>query len=117
MRDIGANALTAVSPDTPLSVLDDLYGYIDGVLIMSVNPGFAGQRIIPNSFDKVRDLRARLAKRGITDKIIEVDGNISFENAAKMRDAGADIFVGGTSSVFCGDCIADNIARLRKILK
>ena len=79
VRDIGANALTAVSPDTPLSVLDDLYGYIDGVLIMSVNPGFAGQRIIPNSFDKVRDLRARL--------------------------------------VFCGDCIADNIARLRKILK
>ena len=83
VRDIGANALTAVSPDTPLSVLDDLYGYIDGVLIMSVNPGFAGQRIIPNSFDKVRDLRARLAKRGITDKIIEVDGNISFENAQR----------------------------------
>lgn len=117
VRGIGANAIAAVNPDTPLSVLDGLYDYIDGVLIMSVNPGFAGQRIIPNSFDKVRDLRTRFEKYGIADKIIEVDGNISFENAAKMRDAGADIFVGGTSSVFCGDCIADNIARLRKILK
>ena len=117
VHSLGALALAALNPQTPVSVLEGLYDDIDGVLVMSVNPGFAGQRIIPHSFDKVRAVRNELENYGLAGKIIEVDGNISFENAEKMRAAGADIFVGGTSSVFGGDSMADNIARLRAALK
>ena len=117
VHSLGALALAALNPQTPVSVLEGLYDDIDGVLVMSVNPGFACQRIIPHSFDKVRAVRNELENYGLAGKIIEVDGNISFENAEKMRAAGADIFVGGTSSVFGGDSMADNIARLRAALK
>ena len=73
---------------------------IEMVLIMSVNPGFAGQRIVPTSFDKIKRMKQYLLEKGFDNILIEVDGCCSFENVPKMYDAGADVFVVGTSSVF-----------------
>ena len=73
------------------------------VLVMTVNPGFAGQKIVPGAFDKIARTRKYLDDLGFVDTVIEVDGNCSFENVPKMYEAGADIFVVGTSSVFKKD--------------
>lgn len=96
----GAKAAVAINPATPISVLDEILPYLHMVLVMSVNPGFAGQKIVPTSFDKIRRMREKLDREGYGNVIIEVDGNCSFENVPKMYKAGAEIFVVGTSSVF-----------------
>ncbi len=114
IRKCGAKPMVALNPATPLSVLDYILDDIDGVLIMTVNPGFAGQKLIPATLQKIADCRKYLDERGYTDVEIEVDGNVSFENAKKMSAAGANIFVAGTSAVFRGDDISANIAELRK---
>ncbi len=103
IKDKGAKAAVAINPATPLNVLDEIMPQLDMVLIMSVNPGFAGQKIVPSSFEKIRKLRKLLKERNLEHILIEVDGNCSFENVPKMYDAGADIFVVGTSSVFKSD--------------
>lgn len=100
IRARGAKAFVALNPATPLNVLDTLWDEIDGVLLMTVNPGFAGQKLIPSTLKKIRALRDYLDGNGYSHIEIEVDGNVSFENAKKMHEAGADIFVAGTSSVF-----------------
>ena len=114
IRDTGARPMLALNPATPLNVLDYVADDIDGVLLMTVNPGFAGQKLIPATLEKIRRTRAYLDERGRQQVSIEVDGNVSFSHAAKMRQAGADIFVGGTSSVFGkDDTLCGNIRRLR----
>lgn len=114
IREKGAKAMLALNPATPLSVLDWLLPDLDGVLVMTVNPGFAGQRLIEQCLDKISALRAYLRERGYEGIAIEADGNVSFENARKMSDAGADIFVAGTSSVFCKELsLSEGIRRLR----
>ncbi len=100
IRARDALAYAAINPATPLSVLDEVLPDIDGVLLMTVNPGFAGQKMIPHMTDKIRRLRALLDSREHFEVSIEVDGNVSFENAKKMRAAGADMFVAGTASIF-----------------
>lgn len=118
IRERGAKSMAALNPATPLSVLDYVTDLLDGVLIMTVNPGFAGQRLIPATLDKITDCRRYLDARGRTDVIIEVDGNVSFANAVKMRAAGADLFVAGTSSVFAGDgSLRDNIETFRDCIR
>ena len=95
-------------------MLDYVADDIDGVLLMTVNPGFAGQKLIPATLEKIRRTRAYLDERGRQQVSIEVDGNVSFSNAVKMRQAGADIFVAGTSSVFGkDDTLCGNIRHLR----
>lgn len=112
IKALGARAYVALNPGTPLSAAQPLLSEADGVLIMSVDPGFAGQKIIPSAFEKVRALRETFGGD------IEVDGNVSFENALKMKEAGADVFVCGSSSVFArGASVKDNIKKLRGILK
>lgn len=96
----GAKAFVALNPGTPINALDYLLGDIDGVLVMTVNPGFAGQKMVPASLQKIADVRKYLDEHGLSQIEIECDGNVSFENAVKMRKAGADIFVAGTSSIF-----------------
>ena len=91
----GGKPMLALNPATPLCVLEDVIMDLEGVLIMTVNPGFAGQRLIPQTVDKVRRLR-----RLYPEMVIEVDGNVSFENAKILKKAGADIFVAGSSSIF-----------------
>lgn len=116
IKSFGAKAFVAINPGTPIRVLDDILDDIDGVLLMCVNPGFAGQKMIPHSFEKCRKLKEYLMKNHKDNILIEVDGNISFENAKKTSDAGANIFVGGTSSVFVNN-ISENIDKLRDSIK
>lgn len=113
VKAAGARAMAALNPATPLNVLDYVLDDIDGVLLMTVNPGFAGQKMIPAMLGKIAATRRYLDERGYTETEIEVDGNVSFENAAKMSKAGADIFVCGTSSVFAGNNIEENIRKTR----
>ena len=118
IRERGAKAMAALCPATPLSVLDYVLDDLDGVLIMTVNPGFAGQKLIPATLDKIADCRRYLDDRGYGHVSIEVDGNVSFVNAEKMRAAGADLFVAGTSSVFAKDGdLRGNIARFREAIR
>jgi len=117
IRDRGAHPMVALNPSTPLFMLEDVLDEIDGVLVMAVNPGFAGQKLIPQMINKIARLRKMLDETGRQAMRIEVDGNVSFENAKKMYDAGANIYVAGTSSVFWnGDSISANIAALRNMI-
>ena len=110
----GAMAGVAINPATPLSALDYILEEVYLVLIMAVDPGFAGQSMIPNSIRKIGDLRKRIDSAGL-DVHIQVDGNVSFENAPKMVKSGADILVAGSSSVFHKDMsIKDGIKTLRQ---
>ncbi|MCR5682992.1 MAG: ribulose-phosphate 3-epimerase [Clostridiales bacterium] len=114
IRQMGGRPMAALNPATPLCVLDYVLDDIDAVLLMTVNPGFAGQKLIPATLGKIADCRRYLDERGYPDIRIEVDGNVSFENAVKMRETGADLFVCGSSSIFCGDDLRGNIRKLRE---
>ncbi len=113
IRQKGAKALLAINPATPIEVAREVIDDIDGILVMCVNPGFAGQKMIPASIDKIARARAFLDAHGKAAAEIEVDGNVSVQNAIKMCGAGADIFVLGTSAVFCGESIEDNVRNFR----
>ena len=100
IKEKGAMASVAINPATPIEMLRDVLPQLDMVLVMTVNPGFAGQKIVPGAFDKIRRVRKYLDELGFSNIKIQVDGNCSFENVPKMYEAGAEIFVVGTSSVF-----------------
>lgn len=117
IHDKGARAAIALNPATPIEFTCEILGDIDMVLIMSVNPGFAGQKIVSSSFDKISRMRNLLDEKGCGNIPIQVDGNCSFENVPKMYAAGAEIFVVGTSSVFDGkDSIEANTKKLKAML-
>lgn len=118
IKDKGAKTVLALNPSTPLCVLEDLIDDLDAVLIMTVNPGYAGQALIPQTLNKIERLKKWLVEIGKEYVEIEVDGNVSFSNAKKMRDAGADIFVAGSSSLFQKDIsIESTIKMLRESIK
>ena len=114
IKEQGVLAGVALNPATPLSAIENILPKVDMVLIMTVNPGFGGQKLIPYTLDKIRDLRKMLHERG-SKADIEVDGGINFENVEAVMDAGANIIVAG-SAVFCGD-IEENVKRFLDILK
>ena len=115
IKQKGAKAVLALNPATPLAVLEDCLPDIDAVLIMTVNPGYAGQPLVGQTLGKISRLRKWLDETGYGSIQIEVDGNVSFENAKKMRTAGADIFVAGSSSVFYKEMTLENaISKLRE---
>lgn len=115
IREYGAHPMVALNPATPLCMIEDVLADVDGVLLMTVNPGFAGQKLVPQTLNKIYRLRKLLDSMGCHDVRIEVDGNVSFENSVKMRAAGADIFVGGTSSIFSKKgTISENITLFRR---
>ena len=97
VKDKGAKPLVAINPATPIYAISEILDDIDGVLIMSVNPGYAGQKMVPRSIEKIKEMRRFLDENGRPDAEIEVDGNVSIENAIKMRKAGANILVLGTA--------------------
>lgn len=101
IKNAGCKTGVALNPATPLSVLDYVLEYTDMVLIMSVNPGFGGQSYIPNSTEKIEQIRDIINKRGL-DTDIEVDGGINQSNVTEVIDAGANVIVAG-SAVFNGD--------------
>lgn len=100
IKEKGAMAAIAINPSTPIESVREVLDDIGMILIMSVNPGFSAQKVIPQSFDKISRMRKYLHDLNYTNILIEVDGNCSFENVPKMFKAGADIFVLGTSSLF-----------------
>ena len=100
LRDRNASVLMALSPDTPVCVLEEYAEEIDGALIMTVYPGDSGRQIVPGSFEKIAAARELFDRLGLKDRIIEVDGNVSWMNIPYMKSAGADLFVAGTSSIF-----------------
>lgn len=115
IRQRGAKAAVALNPATPLTALSYVWHVLDAVLVMTVNPGFAGQKLVDATLQKIIDLRALLDEKGLPSVDIEVDGNVSCENAVKMRKAGANIFVGGTSSIFVpGRPLQEGVTKLRR---
>lgn len=104
----------ALCPATPLSVLEYILPRIDMVLIMTVNPGLGGQKLIPYTLDKIRDLKKMIDRKGLkTD--IEVDGGVNFKTLEQVLDAGANIIVAG-SAVFEGD-LEENTKRMLELMK
>ena len=117
IRAKGAKAMVALNPSTSPESLREVLDDLDGVLIMSVNPGYAGQKMVPAAPDKIRRTRRWLDEQGFGYVQIEVDGNVSLENAVKMRAAGADIFVAGTASLFKeGRVTAERLTALRQAI-
>lgn len=112
IRQAGAKAAVALNPATPLCTLEDVLPDLDMVVIMTVNPGFAGQKLVSQTLAKITRLRKMLDENSCEQVRIEVDGNVSFENAVKMRAAGADLFVAGTSAVFREGGIEANMKKL-----
>lgn len=118
IHQLGAKAGLAISPNTPVEKLYKYLDKIDFCLVMTVQPGFAGQKLIPETLKKIKELRQYLDENNYEDIMIEVDGNVSFDNSLKMRECGADIFVGGTSSIFSKSMpIIDNVREFRKNMK
>ncbi len=100
IRELGAKAGVVINPATPLASLAEILPYADYVLVMSVNPGFGGQRFIPSSLGKVRALREWI-ERDRLDARIEIDGGVTLDNLGEVAEAGADMIVAG-SAVFGG---------------
>lgn len=96
IRDCGARAGVAINPATPLVLLEEALAFADYVVLMTVNPGFGGQKFIPTSLDKLRRLRRMIDERGLSTRI-EIDGGIDRGNVAQMVAAGAEIIVAGTA--------------------
>lgn len=113
IRDTGAKAGVAINPHTSVELLDDVLEDLDLVCIMSVNPGFGGQKFIYRSIPKIARLRQMADERNLYP-LIEVDGGVGLQNAEKILQAGADVLVAG-SSVFGADNPAEAIARMKDI--
>ncbi len=112
IHDCGVSAGVSINPATPVSLLKDILGDIELVLIMSVNPGFGGQSFIPQALEKINELRLLADERGLSDLRIEVDGGVTTANAEALCAAGADALVSG-SAVFRSGDYAGYIAELR----
>jgi ribulose-phosphate 3-epimerase len=96
IKELGCKACVAINPHTPVLVLEDIIGDLDMVLVMSVNPGFGGQKFIPNTYKKLSDLDALRAKYN-PQLLAEVDGGVDMGNAAKLVAAGANVLVAGNA--------------------
>lgn len=95
IHDAGMKAGVTLNPSTPVSVLEDIIGDVDMVLLMSVNPGFGGQKFIENTIEKVKRLRSLIASSG-SKALIEVDGGVQSETAPRLVAAGVDVLVSGS---------------------
>jgi len=111
IRELGVRPAIALNPATPIHSLDEILPEVDMVLIMSVNPGFGGQKFIPSSIDKIRRLKKQISalNRGI---LIEVDGGINAMTSPLVRESGTDVLVAG-SAVFGSDDLAAAIRQIR----
>lgn len=112
IKEAGMKAAVTLNPATPVAMLTDIIGELDMVLLMSVNPGFGGQKFIPNTLRKVRELRGLIAESG-SKAVIEIDGGVNLSTAPSLIEAGADILVAGSYVFGASDphkAIADLIA-------
>lgn len=113
IRELGMKAGVAVNPHTPVALLKNILPYIDMVLIMTVNPGFGGQKFIMESYNKIIEMREMIDSGGY-EVLIEVDGGIDTGNAAKLINAGVNVLVAG-NSVFSSDKPVDTILKLKTL--
>lgn len=111
IKELGARAGVVLNPHTPVDALEDILPFVDLVLLMSVNPGFGGQKFIETTFGKVRKLKALIGTLD-SDIIIEVDGGVTDQNAGKLFEAGADMLVAG-NFVFRSDDPIQTISNLK----
>lgn len=110
IREAGAKAGVAINPGTPLVLLEEILPYADFILLMSVNPGFGGQKFVPTSLDKLRRLRQMIDGRSLSTNI-EIDGGIDLSNIAEIVAGGANIVVAG-SAVFGGGTPTESVKEL-----
>lgn len=113
IKSLGMQAGVSLNPHTPVSLLKDILGDIDLVLLMSVNPGFGGQKFIPHTLSKIRELRRMIDEKGYNVKI-EVDGGVTLDNAKELVAAGTDVLVAG-STVFKSPDPKATIAQLKRL--
>lgn len=118
LEPFGCKRFLAINPATPVSALEEVVNYIDGINLLMVNPGFAGQKIVPSTIRKAQKIVELLKHEGREDIIIEVDGNITLENGKILREIGASRFVAGTSSIFKNNIseYRQNILKLREYI-
>ena len=102
VRELGAEAGAAINPATPVTMLSEVLDKVDTVLVMTVNPGFGGQKFIPNTYEKIRQLNQMRSRYNASFRI-EVDGGVEPENTAELAQAGANTFVAGTSIFHTAD--------------
>lgn len=112
IQGLGARAGVVINPATPVATINEVLGFVDYVLIMSVNPGFGGQKFIPYTLDKVRQLARTRREKGLTFAI-EVDGGVTLENVGEMVKAGVDWVVAG-SAIFGAGNPARAFAEMRQ---
>jgi len=115
IKELGAKATVTLNPATPLDPLEYILSEVDMVLLMTVNPGFSGQKFIPGVLPKIRRLRQIIDAQKLP-VLIEVDGGVSPETVGNITAAGADVLVSG-SGIFGGGDIAANVRRLRDLMK
>ena len=113
IKELGAKAGVAINPHTSVDLLDDILEEIDLVCVMSVNPGFGGQKFIYQTIPKVRKLKSKIIERNL-DTLIEIDGGVGLQNAEAVLQAGADVLVAG-SSVFKSENPIATIERMKNI--
>ena len=119
LEPYGCKKFLAINPATPIYAIEEVLDYIDGVNLLMVNPGFAGQKIVESTLKKAAKLQQFLVAHGKADLIFEADGNITLEHAKQLREIGADMFVAGTSSVFMGNVneYKANIKKLKEVIR
>ncbi|SFG56799.1 ribulose-phosphate 3-epimerase [Oribacterium sp. WCC10] len=116
IKETGLKAGVALNPATPVETLSCILPMVDLVLIMTVNPGFGGQKFIPYTLDKVRDLRRIATERGL-DLTIGVDGGVTLANIKEIETAGANFFIAGSAVFNPVDKIAENVKAFNALLK
>ena len=119
LEPFGCKKFLAINPATPIYAIEEVLDYIDGVNLLMVNPGFAGQKIVESTLKKAAKLQQFMEQHGKADLIFEADGNITLEHAKQLRAIGADMFVAGTSSVFMGNVneYRANIKKLKDVIQ
>ena len=115
LKNYKSKLFVALRPETPIIILDTILDYIDGVNFLTVNPGFAGQKMVTSTIQKARSLIPYLKEHGKDNLDLEVDGNMNYENIALFKAIGANIFVLGTSSVF-NDDMKNSLQKVQQIL-
>jgi ribulose-phosphate 3-epimerase len=116
LRKLGAKVGVALSPSTEISTLDYIIEDLDYVLLMTVNPGFKGQNILPNSLNKIKDLKDYISLRNLDVKI-HVDGNVSIKNIPTMVQNGGNTLISGSSGMFFKDLnLAESIKRFKEAI-
>ena len=115
IKEAGAKATVTLNPATPLNCLEYVLQEVDMVLLMTVNPGFSGQKFIPGVLPKVKRLRQMIDEQKL-DVLIEVDGGVHVDTIGDLSAAGADVFVSG-SGIFNDRPVAENVLRLRELMR